>query len=117
MDDDGGEQVEPGHAVVLALATVLKGDTFVVPNLDRLARFVPEARAKGKSRGKQPKLSDGQQRELCRMPATGSIPSAFLQSSFPSQYQPPVAHSTGIIPLSVRFCPLAESARPLSRLL
>ena len=29
------------------------------------------ARAKGKLRGKQPKLSDRQQRELCRMHATG----------------------------------------------
>ena len=29
------------------------------------------ARARGKSRGKQPKLSDRQQRELCRMHATG----------------------------------------------
>ena len=29
------------------------------------------ARAKGKLRGKQPKLSEKQQRELCRMHATG----------------------------------------------
>ncbi|MCT7376323.1 recombinase family protein [Chelativorans salis] len=29
------------------------------------------ARAKGKLRGKQPKLSDKQQRELCRMHTTG----------------------------------------------
>ena len=29
------------------------------------------ARAKGKLRGKQPKLTDRQQRELCRMHATG----------------------------------------------
>ena len=45
MDDDGGEQVEPGHVVVLALATVREGDTLVAPKLDRLARFVPDARA------------------------------------------------------------------------
>ena len=31
----------------------------------------PSARAKGKLRGKQPKLSEKQQRELCRMHATG----------------------------------------------
>ena len=48
-----------------------EGDTLVVPKLDRLARFVPDARARGKLRGKQPKLSDRQQRELCRMHATG----------------------------------------------
>ena len=30
------------------------------------------ARAKGKLRGKQPKLSEKQQRELCRMHATGN---------------------------------------------
>ena len=29
------------------------------------------ARARGKLRGKQPKLTDRQQRELCRMHATG----------------------------------------------
>ena len=40
-----GEQVEPGHAVVLALAAVREGDTLVVPKLDRLARSVPDARA------------------------------------------------------------------------
>ena len=45
MDDDGGEQVEPGHAVVLALAALREGDTLVVPKLDRLARTVPDARA------------------------------------------------------------------------
>ena len=45
MDDDGGEQVEPGHAVVLAPAAVREGDTLVVPKLDRLARSVPDARA------------------------------------------------------------------------
>ena len=31
------------------------------------------ARARGKLRGKQPKLSDRQQRELCRMHATGEF--------------------------------------------
>jgi DNA invertase Pin-like site-specific DNA recombinase len=111
-----------------ALAAVRRGDTLVVPKLDRLARSVPDARyiadalmergvvlalghsrynptdpmgkmffnilatfaefeadlirlrtregmaiarAKGKLRGKQPKLSDKQQKELRRMHGTG----------------------------------------------
>ena len=68
------------------------------------------ARAKGKLRGKQPKLSDRQQRELCRMPPA-SIPSAISPRSSPSQDQPSIAHSTGAFPLSVRSCPLPESTR------
>ena len=122
----GTSRARPG--LDQALAAVRKGDTLVVPKLDRLARSVPDARqiadqlqaqgvklalgrnihdpddpmgkmffnilatfaefeadlirmrtregmavarAKGKLRGKQPKLSDKQQRELCRMHATG----------------------------------------------
>ena len=38
------------------------------------------ARAKGKLRGKQPKLSDRQQRELCRMHATGDLAEIFSVS-------------------------------------
>ena len=139
MDDDGGEQVEPGHVVVLALAAVHEGDTLVAPKLDRLARSVPDARAiadrlrelgvklalgrtlydpgdprgklffnilatfaefeadlirvrtregmaiaraKGKLRGKQPKLSDRPQRELCRMHATGEYSISDLAELF-----------------------------------
>ena len=73
MDDDADEQVEHGHEVVLALAAVREGDMLVVPKLDWLARFVPDARAKEKLHDNQPKLSDGQQRELCRMQATGKV--------------------------------------------
>ena len=40
------------------------------------------ARAKGKSRGKQPKLSDRQQRELCRMHATGEYSISDLAELF-----------------------------------
>ena len=40
-----------------------------------------------------------------------SIPSAISPNSSPSQDQPSIAHSTGVIPLSVRFCPLPESTR------
>ena len=40
------------------------------------------ARAKGKLRGKQPKLSDRQQRELCRMHATGEYSISDLPEIF-----------------------------------
>ena len=40
------------------------------------------ARARGKLRGKQPKLSDRQQRELCRMHATGEYPISDLAELF-----------------------------------
>ena len=40
------------------------------------------ARAKGKLRGKQPKLSDHQQRELCRMHATGEYSISDLAEIF-----------------------------------
>ena len=139
MDDDGGEQVEPGHTVVLALAAAREGDTLVVPKLDRLARFFPDARTiadqlrergvklalgrtlydpgdpmgklllnilatfaeveadlirhphprghghrprRGKLRGKQPKPSDRQQRELCRMYAAGEYSISDLAELF-----------------------------------
>ena len=45
----------------------------------------------------------------CMPPA--SIPSAISPSSSPSRDQPSMAHSTGVIPLSVRSCPLPESTR------
>jgi len=121
----GANRARPG--LDQALAAVRRGDTLVVPKLDRLARSVPDARhiadalvergvtlaigsrrynpadpmgkmffnilatfaeieadllrlrtregmkiarAKGKLRGKQPKLSDKQQKELGRMHAT-----------------------------------------------
>jgi len=40
------------------------------------------ARARGKLRGKQPKLSDKQQQELCRMYATGNYSIAYLAEVF-----------------------------------
>ena len=40
------------------------------------------ARARGKLRGKQPKLSDQQQRELCRMHATGEYSISDLAELF-----------------------------------
>ncbi len=122
-----------------ALAAVRRGDTLVVPKLDRLARSVPDARyiadarvergvtlaigsshynpadpmgkmffkilaafaefeadlirlrtrkrmkiarAKGKLRGKQPKLSDKQQKELTRTHATGKYSISDLADLF-----------------------------------
>ena len=87
-------------------------DTLVVPKLDWLARFIPDARAKEKLHDNQPKLPDGRQRELCRMPATGEYSTSDLAELFPVSR--PTAYRTlnGRIPLSVRSCPLPESTRP-----
>ncbi|WKA69874.1 recombinase family protein (plasmid) [Klebsiella pneumoniae subsp. pneumoniae] len=133
----GSNRQRPG--LDLALAAVRRGDTLVVPKLDRLARSVPDAReiadalqargvklalgasiydpedpmgkmffnvlatfaefegdlirlrtregmaiarAKGKLRGKQPKLSDRQQKELCRMHETGEYSISDLAELF-----------------------------------
>ncbi len=133
----GTNRARPG--LNQALAAVRKGDTLVVPKLDRLARSVPDARsiaddlagrgvtlalgqsrydpadpmgkmffnilatfaefesdlirlrtregmkiarAKGKLRGKQPKLSDKQQKELKRMYATGQYSISDLSELF-----------------------------------
>jgi DNA invertase Pin-like site-specific DNA recombinase len=133
----GANRARPG--LDQALAAVRRGDTLVVPKLDRLARSVPDARyiadalvergvtlaigssrynpadpmgkmffnilatfaefeadlirlrtregmkiarAKGKLRGKQPKLSDKQQKELTRMHATGKYSISDLADLF-----------------------------------
>ena len=68
---------------MFAFATVREGDTLVVSKLDRLARFVPDARAKKKVHGKQPNLSVAQQRELCRMHAMGEYSISDLAKLFP----------------------------------
>src|SRR5574340_3358 len=65
----GTNRARPG--LDQALAAVREGDTLVVPKLDRLARSVPDARAKGRLKGRQPKLSTKQQTELRRMHDTG----------------------------------------------
>ena len=58
------------------------------------------ARAKGKLRGKQPKVpTDSSGNSAACMPPE-SIPSAISPSSSPSQDQPSIAHSTSAIPLS-----------------
>jgi DNA invertase Pin-like site-specific DNA recombinase len=85
----GTNRLRPG--LDQALAAVRGGDTLVVPKLDRLARSVPDARhiadalvarAKGKLRGKQPKLSEKQQRELRRMHSTGKYSISDLAELF-----------------------------------
>ncbi len=133
----GTDRARPGLSQ--ALAAVRKGDTLVVPKLDRLARSVPDARsiaddlaargvslalgqsrydpgdpmgkmffnilatfaefeadlirlrtregmkiarAKGRLRGKQPKLSDKQQKELGRMHGTGQYTISDLAELF-----------------------------------
>ncbi len=133
----GTNRARPG--LNQALAAVRKGDTLVVPKLDRLARSVPDARsiadelaardvtlalgqsrydpadpmgkmffnilatfaefeadlvrlrtregmkiarAKGRLRGKQPKLSDKQQKELSRMHGTGQYTISDLAELF-----------------------------------
>lgn len=50
------------------------------------------ARAGGKLRGKQPKLSDKRQRELCRMHATGEYSISDLAEPFPVSR--PTVHRT-----------------------
>jgi DNA invertase Pin-like site-specific DNA recombinase len=133
----GSNRQRPG--LDQALAAVRRGDTLVVPKLDRLARSVPDAReiadalqargvklalgasvydpedpvgkmffnvlatfaefegdlirlrtregmaiarAKGKLRGKHPKLSEKQQKELCRMHETGQYSISDLAELF-----------------------------------
>lgn len=133
----GSNRQRPG--LDQALAAVRRGDTLVVPKLDRLARSVPDvreiadalqargvklalgaslydpedpvgkmffnvlatfaefegdlirlrtregmaiARAKGKLQGKQPKLSEKQQKELCRMHETGQYSISDLAELF-----------------------------------
>ena len=150
----GTNRARPG--LNQALAAVRKGDTLIVPKLDRLARSVPDARsiadelaargvtlalgqsrydpadpmgkmffnilatfaefeadlirlrtregmkiarAKGRLRGKQPKLSDKQQEELGRMHGTGQYTMSDLAELF--SISRPTAYRT-----------LVRSARP-----
>ena len=84
---------------MLAIAVVREGDTLAVPKLDRPARFAPDVRAiadrprervvklglgrtRKKLHSKQPKLSDGQRRELCRKQATGEYSISDLAELF-----------------------------------
>ena len=69
------------------------------------------AGAKGESRGKQPKLSDRQQRELCRMHATGEYSISDLSELFSVSRPTVYCTLNRRSPLSVRSCPLPESTR------
>ena len=75
VNDDGSEEVEPSHAVVLALDgalaqfAVASGPQRVLERVVCLA-LVQAGVASALHIGvEQPKLSDRQQRELCRMQA------------------------------------------------
>ena len=69
------------------------------------------ARARGKLRGKQPKLSDKQQRELCRMHATGDYSVSDLAELF-SVSRPTIYRTLNRRrPLSTHICSLPESTR------
>ena len=63
-----------------ALATFAEFETDLIRMRTREGMAI--ARAKGKLRGKQPKLSDRQQRELCRMHATGEYSISHLAELF-----------------------------------
>lgn len=63
---------------VLATFAEFEGDLIQL----RTREGIPIARAKGKLRGKQPKLSDKQQKELCRMHKTGEYSISDLAELF-----------------------------------
>ena len=69
------------------------------------------ARARGNCAASSPNCpTDSRGNSAACMPRA-SILSAISPSSSPSQDQPSIAHSTGVIPLSVRSCPLPDSTR------
>ena len=63
------------------------------------------ARDRGKLRGKQPKLSNRQRRDLCRIHATGEYSISDLAEFFSASRPIVYPHSTGTFPLNVRSCP------------
>ena len=110
VDNDGGGQVMPGQAVVLAIDVLCEGDTLIVPKLDWLARFVQDARAiADRPRDREVKLAIGRARKKCTASSGNSaasmpwasIPSAISPSHSPSKDQPSIAHSTDATSLSV----------------
>ena len=62
------------------LATFSEFEADLIPMRTREGMAI--ARAKGKLRGKQPKLSQKQQKELCRMHATGEYSIGDLAEAF-----------------------------------
>ena len=80
----GGAQYDPGDPMGRMFFNILATFAEFEADLIRLRTRVGMimARAKGKLRGKQPKLSDRQQRELCRMHATGDYSISDLAELF-----------------------------------
>ncbi len=66
------------NILILATFAEFEADLIRMPTREGMAI----ARARGKLRGKQPKLSDRQQRELCRMHATGEYSISDLAELF-----------------------------------
>ena len=69
------------------------------------------ARAKGKLRGKQPKLSDRQQRELCRMHNTGEYSISDLAELFSVSKTNRLSH-TQPTPVPLAYDPVPCRNRP-----
>ena len=93
---------------MLALATVREGDTLVVPKLDWLAKFVPHGRAREKFTASSPNCPSGSSGNSAACMPRARLPSAIWPSSYQSQDQPSIAYSIGVIPLSIRSCPLTR---------
>ena len=75
------------------------------------ARAWPSSAPRGNCAASSPNCpTDSSGNSAACMPRA-SIPSAISPNSSPSQDQPSIAHSSGVIPLSVRSCPLPESTR------
>ena len=71
---------DPGDPVGKLFFNILA--TFAEFEADLIREGMAIARARGKSRGKQPKLSDRRQRKLCRMHATGEYSISDLAELF-----------------------------------
>ncbi len=75
---DPGDPIEKLFLYILATFAEFEADLIRMRTREGMAI----ARARGKLRGKQPKLSDRQQRELCRMHATGEYSISDLAELF-----------------------------------
>ena len=101
----------PGHAVVLALAPSSKRTRWPCRNSTgwQGSYQMPAPRRNCTARSPNCPLDSSEDSAAC-MPQA-HLRSAFSPGSSQSQCQPSIAHSIGVIPLSVRFCPLTESTR------
>ena len=78
LADDPGDPMGKLFFNILATFAEFEADLIRMRTREGMAI----ARARGKLRGKQPKLSDRQQRELCRMHATGEYSISDLAELF-----------------------------------